>query len=131
MEINRLSNVSGNGVEMHCLPLLLCVRESNDVGKLNVNDFIPHRVQHQFGDRMQPKFEQDITSVSVGCFHRHIEDYGDFLGSLALGYQLYDLALPRRQFGILVCSWAPSLPLKVTIHNQIRHSRTEARPIPL
>ena len=69
--------------------------------------------------------------MGVGRLHRDIEDCSDFLGSLAFGYQLYNLALPGRQSGPFSGNWATSLPFQVTVHDQIRHSRAEAGSIPL
>jgi hypothetical protein len=34
-------------------------------------------------------------------FHVHVQEDGDFLGSLALSEELQNLTLPRRQFGFL------------------------------
>src|SRR2546426_499554 len=80
---------------------------------------------------MELELDQDITSMRVCCFHCHVQYRGDLLGSLALGHELHDLALPRRQSGCPGCCWAHSLPLKVTVHNHIRHTRAETGAIPL
>src|ERR1700724_3172483 len=65
-------------------------------GKLHVDDFVPHRIQHQLDDRMKIELEHDIAAMGFCRFHFHVQEDGDFLGSLALTQELQNLALPRR-----------------------------------
>jgi len=82
-----------------------------------MDDFIPHRVQHQLGDRMKLELEHDIASMCFCRFHCYIQHHGDVLGSLALTQKLHDLALPRRQSRYLGHGWTSAMLLQVTVQN--------------
>jgi len=69
------------------------VGETQHSWKLHVDDFIPHRIQHQLGDRMKLELEHDIASMCFCRFYCHVQHHGDLLGSLALAQELQSRSL--------------------------------------
>ncbi len=75
---------------------------------------------------MKIELEHDIAAMGFCRFHFHVQQDGDFLGTLALPQELQHLALPRRQFGFLGRGRTQAIPPQVTVHDQIGYSRAES-----
>jgi len=80
-----------------------------------VDDFVPHRIQHQVDGGMKPELKHDVAAMGFCRLQRNAERGGYVLRSLTLTHELHDLSLSERQSRWEGHGWSNAMALQIAV----------------